>query len=151
MFLDLSKAFDRVWHEGLPFELKQLGISGILLKWLESYLAPRKQKVILDGCCSDVSYVEAGVPQGSILGPLLFLVYVNDLVTDLECYPHLFADDTTLLDIFTNPLTSSRKINRDVKRIYKWGRLWRVKFNLTRLHKSRSSRSELEFDLSNFV
>ena len=129
VFLDISKAFDRVWHEGLLFKLKQLGISGTLLKWLESYLALRKQRVILDGCCSDVSYVEAGVPQGSILGPLLFLVYVNDLVTDLECDPHLFADDTSLLDIFTNPLTSSLKINRDLERIYKWGRLWRVKFN----------------------
>ena len=74
-------------------------------------------------------FVEAGVPQGSILGPLLFLVYVNDLVTDLECDPHLLADDTSFLDIFTNPLTSSLKINRDLKRIYKWGRLWRVKFN----------------------
>ena len=129
VFLDISKAFDKVWHEGLLFKLKQLGISGTLLKWLESYLALRKQRVILDGCCSDVSYVEAGVPQGSILGPLLFLVYVNDLVTDLECDPHLFADDTSLLDIFTNPLTSSLKINRDLERIYKWGRLWRVKFN----------------------
>ena len=129
VFLDISKALDRVWHEGLLFKLKQLGISGTLLKWLESYLALRKQRVILDGCCSDVSYVEAGVSQGSILGPLLFLVYVNDLVTDLECDPHLFADDTSLLDIFTNPLTSSLKINRDLKRIYKWGRLWRVKFN----------------------
>ena len=65
---------DRVWHEGLLFKLKQLGISGTLLKWLESYVALRKQRVILDGCCSDVSYVEAGVPQGCILGPLLFLV-----------------------------------------------------------------------------
>ena len=129
VFLDISKAFDRVWHGGLLFKLKQLGISGTLLKWLESYLALRKQRVILDGCCSDVSYVEAGVPQGSILGPLLFLVYVNDLVTDLECDPHLFADDTSLLDIFTNPLTSSLKINRDLERIYKWGRLWRVNFN----------------------
>ena len=129
VFLDISKAFDRVCHEGLLFKLKQLGISGTLLKWLESYLTLRKQRVILDGCRSDVSYVEAGVPQGSILGPLLFLVYVNDLVTDLECDPHLFADDTSLLDIFTNPLTSSLKINRDLERIYKWGRLWRVKFN----------------------
>ena len=123
VFLDISKAFDRVWHEGLLFKLKQLGISGILLKWLESYLALRKQRVILDGCCSDISYVEAGVPQGSLLGPLLFLVYVNDLLTDLECDPHLFADDTSLLDIFTNPLTSSLKINRDLKKIYKWGRI----------------------------
>ena len=90
VFLDISKAFDRVWHEGLLFKLKQLGISGILIKWLESYLALRKQRVILDSCCSDVSYVEAGF-------------YVNDLVTELECDPHLFADDTSLLDILPTP------------------------------------------------
>ena len=90
VFLDISKAFDRVWHEGLLFKLKQFGISGILIKWLESYLALRKQRVILDGCCSDVSYVEAGI-------------YVNDLVIELECDPHLFADDTSLLDILPTP------------------------------------------------
>ena len=131
VFLDISKAFDMVWHEGLLFKLKQLGIS--LLKWLKNYLAHRKQRVILDGDCSDVSDVEAGIPQGSILVPLLFLVCINNLVTDLECDPHLFPDDTSLLDIFTNPLTSSLKIIRDNERIYKWGRLWRVKFDPTKI------------------
>ena len=83
---------------------------------------PQKTKGYIRRCCSDVRY---GVPQGSILDPLLFLVYVNDLVTDLECDPHLFADDTS---IFTNPLTSSLTINRDIQRIYKWGTPVRVKF-----------------------
>ena len=80
VFLDISKAFHRVWHEGLLFKLRQLGVSGLLLNWLESYLVNRNQMVVLDGLCSEVSDVEAGVSQGSTLGPLLFLVYVNDLV-----------------------------------------------------------------------
>ena len=86
---------------------------------------PQKTKGYIRRCCSDVRYVEAGVPQGSILDPLLFLVYINDLVTDMECDPHLFADGTS---IFTNPLTSSLTINRDIQRIYKWGTPVRVKF-----------------------
>ena len=71
--MDISKAFDRVWHEGLIFKLKSYGIEGKLLKWLESYLINRKQRVIIDGISSDWRELEAGVPQGSILGPLLFL------------------------------------------------------------------------------
>ena len=132
VYLDISKAFDRVWHDGLLFKLRQNGISGSLLNWFESYLCHRTQRVTLNGACSELSNVEAGVPQGSILGPLLFLVYINDLVTDLECDPHLFADDTSLLDIFTDHVASASKINRDLERIYRWGRIWRVKFNPTK-------------------
>ena len=79
VFLDISKAFDKVWHDGLIFKLKQNGVSGCLLKLLENYLQNRKQRVSLNGSLSEYSEIEAGVPQGSILGPLLFLVYINDL------------------------------------------------------------------------
>ena len=127
VFLFISKAFDRVGHDGLLFKLEQLGVSGLLLNWFESYLVNKKQRVVLNDLCSEVSDVEAGVPQGFILCPLLFLVYINDLVTDLKCDPHLFADDTSLLHIFTNPSTSALKINRDLGRILRWGRLRRVK------------------------
>ena len=80
----MSKAFDKVWHKGLIYKLKQNGINKQLLKWLTNYIYKRNQQVVLNGVTSAPEYIGAGVPQGSILGPLLFLVYVNDIYEGLE-------------------------------------------------------------------
>ena len=96
VFLDATKAFDRVWHRGLLFKLAQLGITDPLLGWFESYLSCHQQRVVLDGAASNWMDVKAGVPQGSILGPLLFLVYINDICNYIENDINLFADDTSL-------------------------------------------------------
>ena len=79
VFLDMSNAFDKVWHDGLLFKLKQNGISGQILNLLTSYLDKRKQRVLLNGCESHWAIVESGIPKGFVLGPLLFLIYINDL------------------------------------------------------------------------
>ena len=99
VFLDISKAFDKIWHSGLLFKLKKRGIRGNLLKLLESYLRNRSQRVTLNGSFSEFLLIISGVPQGSILGPLLFLIYLNDIVDDISCHISLFADDTSLLEI----------------------------------------------------
>ena len=103
IFCDISKASDRVWHKGLLFKFNSIGISGSLLQWFTDYLDNRKQRVIIPGVCSDWSLVKAGVPQGSILGPLLFLLYINDIVENINSSIRLFADDTSLYIIVDNP------------------------------------------------
>jgi len=127
--LDASSAFDRVWHKGLLFKLKQIGITGKLLLWIEDYLTNRKQRVVIGGKKSAWTAIKAGVPQGSILGPLLFLIYVNDIVNLIECEILLFADDTSLLEAVENPQLSMEKLNRDLQRLCEWATQWLVTFN----------------------
>ena len=102
VFLDISRAFDKVWHEGLLFKLKLNSISGNLLDVITNFLYQRKQRVVLNGQHSSWTNVQAGVPQGSILGPLFFLIYINDLSDGLNSNPKLFADDTSLFSVVQN-------------------------------------------------
>ena len=96
VFLDISKAFDKVWHDGLIFKLKQNVVSGSLLMFFQNYLNKRKQSVVLNGSYSSYSTFESGVPRGSVLGPLLFLIYINDLEGNIKSNIKFFADDTML-------------------------------------------------------
>ena len=117
IFLDISKAFDKVWHEGLIFKLKQNGVSGNLLKLFINYLSNRKQRVVLNGMSTDFSPVDSGVPQGSVLGPLLFLIYINDLEKDIKSNVTFFADDTMLVSIVKDPIISPNELNHDLEKI----------------------------------
>ena len=94
VYFDISKAFDRVWHRGLLLKLEAIGIRGNLLNWFKDYLTDRSQCVVIKGEQSCYKSVLAGVPQGSVLGPTLFLVYINDIVNNLESLVKMFADDT---------------------------------------------------------
>ena len=99
VFLDISKAFDKEWHKGLIFKLSQNGISGNLLGILSDFLSDRKQRLVLNGQKLVWENVNAGVPQGSILGPLVFLIYKNDLPGDLSSNAKLFVDDLSLFNM----------------------------------------------------
>ena len=104
VFCDISKAFDRVWHRGLLYKLSGIGCSDKILSWFSSYLSGRKQRVVYNGQASDWTSVQAGVPQGSILGHILFLLYINDIVNDIGCPIRLFADDTSLYIVVDSPI-----------------------------------------------
>ena len=139
-FCDISKAFDRVWHKGLIYKLKRAGINGLLLDWLSDYLTNRKQRVVIPGGRSDWQFIRAGVPQGSILGPLLFLLYINDIVTDIQSCVRLFADDTSLYIIVDNPISAAEMINTDLETIHRWAEKWLVKFNPSKVESLLVSR-----------
>ena len=124
MYLDIScsvfcvsKAFDRVWHDGLIYKLKRCGVSGSLLSLVESFLKDKKQRTVLNGQNSSWRDSSAGVPQGSILGPLFFLVYINDLTEYLRCNVKLFADDTSLFTVVQDSNSAASDMNHDLELI----------------------------------
>ena len=96
VFLDISKAFDKVWCSGLLFKLQAYGVEGHLLALLKDYLHNRKERVVLNGQMSDSRKLNSGVPQGSVLGPLLSLIFINDLPDGITSLYKIFADDTSL-------------------------------------------------------
>ena len=129
VFCDVSKAFDGVWHRGLLHKLAGISCSEFIIKRFSSYLSDRRQRVMLNGQTSDWASVLAGVPQGSILGPLSFLIYINDLVSNIGCSIRLFADDTSLYIVVECPNTAANLLNSDLQTINKWADDWLVIFN----------------------
>ena len=132
LFLDVSSAFDKVWHKGLLAKLSQVGVHDMFYEIISSYLNNRKQIVVVDGQKSDVLDIRAGVPQGSRLGPLLFLIYMNDITDDIESDILIFADDTSLFVSGTDPAETAEILNRDLQKISSWATRWKVKFNASK-------------------
>ena len=133
--LDISNTFDRVWHAGLLHKLKSYGISGQIFGLISSSLSNRRLRVVLDGKSSQEYPVNAGVPQRSILGPTLFLLYINDLPDDVICNIAIYADDTTLYskckqasDLWQQ-LELASGLESSLRDTVAWGRKWLVDFN----------------------
>jgi intein/homing endonuclease len=129
VFCDISKAFDRVWHKGLLFKLKQSVISGNLFNWFKNYLSGRSQRVVINGSNSDWLSINAGVPQWFILDPLLFIIFINDIVHGIDAQIKLFADDTSLYLVVDDPIETVETLNGDLDKINIWSEKWLVKFN----------------------
>ena len=129
VFLDISKVFYRVWHEGIIHKLKAMGIDGILLEWFRDYLRDRKQRVVLGSDSSEWAEIKAGVPQGSVLGPLLFLIYINDITAAVKSNIKIYADDTTIFVTVDDPQEAANLLNNDLNAIQKWADQWLVTFS----------------------
>ena len=135
IFLDFSKAFDTVDHAILLKKMSHYGIRGNALKWFESYLSNRKQYVTYNGISSVTKTVKCGVPQGSILGPLLFLIYINDLCSVCKhTFPILFADDTNLFSSGKEIKTLETNINNELSHISIWLKVNKLSLNIKKTH-----------------
>ena len=121
IFVDMQKAFDTDGHNILMHKLKHYGIRGVAYSWFESYLKGRKQYVSINGFNSKDFPFSHGVPQGSVLGPLLFLIYINDLHTPIKFFKvHHFADDTNLLHTSKSIKILNKFVNLDLKNLSNW-------------------------------
>lgn len=134
IYLDFSKAFDRVPHHLLLHKLKMYGFHGTLLKWFRSYLDHRKQRVVIGGQDSDWTEVTSGVPQGSILGPLLFLLYINDMPKCvLSSQVALFADDSKCYKTIRD-ISDCISLQDDLNQLHSWSVKWGMLFNVNKCH-----------------
>jgi len=131
VFLDLTKAFDKVWHKGLLHKLRKVGIHGQVYQLLSSYLESRQQFVTINGQTSETRGLTSGVPQGSVLGPLLFLIYINDINENVSNPSFLFADDTSVFGSIQNSdaTLAIANLNQDLNEIHKWSKKWLVEIN----------------------
>ena len=118
-----------VWHKGLIYKIKSVGISGPLLKLIESFLSNRYQRVLLNGQSSTWLTIIAGVPQDSILGPLFFFIYINNYSKTLSSITKLFADDTSILSVVHDVDLSAKQLNDDLNKISEWLFQWIMVFN----------------------
>jgi len=134
IYLDYRKAFDNVPHKRLIKKLKTYGITGCLRKWIESFLTSRKMKVGIRGTFSEeieVMSAISGVPQGSVLGPLLLLLFVNDLPRWIVNSMNMFADDTKLWCIIENE-SDSKSLQKDLDSLANWSQKWMLEFNFSK-------------------
>ena len=129
IYLDFQKAFDKVPHKRLLDKLKIYGISGNTQRWIENWLTERKQRVVINGKESDWMNVTSGVPQGSVLGPVLFLIYIDDIDEGLCCKISKFADDTKIGNRADTP-EYRQMIQRDLDKLFNWGQTWQMDFNI---------------------
>jgi hypothetical protein len=126
--LDFSKAFDKVPHNRLSHKLHHYGIRGALLRWIRNFLTNREQCVVIDGSKSQPSDVISGVPQGTVLGPLMFLLYINDLPNSLDSECRLFADDCLVYKVIKTPADIDI-LQKDFMKLEQWQNKWLMSFN----------------------
>ena len=131
LYLDFQKAFDKVPHRRLMSKVRALGIRGKVADWIENWLSNRKQRVVINGKASEWVDVTSGVPQGSVLGPLLFIIYINDIDIGLVSKVAKFADDCKL-GIDAVDENAIRQLREDLKKLGEWSETWQMPFNIAK-------------------
>ena len=127
--LDFQKAFDKVPHGRLLLKVKAMGIGSLVANWIESWLSDRKQRVVINGKCSSWSEVSSGVPQASVLWPILFVIFINDIEDGICGHIFKFADDTKLFCKVGSDMNCT-KLRADLRHLYNWSEYWHMLFNL---------------------
>ena len=141
IFLDFAEAFDSVLHQRLLLKLDHIGVSGVLQRWIRAFLTDRQQQVVCNGCPSAWAKVTSGVPQGSLLGPLLFLVYINDISDNLASPAKLFADDCAIYRQVSSNTVDCITL-QDLSKLYTWTQKWQLALNLSKCKAIRISNKE---------
>jgi hypothetical protein len=152
IYLDFQKAFDKVPHKRLLAKLASFGIKERVYTWIENWLVGRKQRVVLNGSFSEWKSVTSGVPQGSVLGPLLFIMFVNDMDNSVLSHLLKFADDTKLFRCVTDP-DGADMLRDDLRSLYEWSEDWQMLFNIDKckvMHFGAKNKKE-KYSISNTV
>ena len=131
ILLDFAKAFDKVPHLRLLSKLTSYGITGNTQNWIKSFLSNRKQRVTVNGALSDITDVTSGVPQGSVLGPVLFLLYINDINGNIKSSIRLFADDSIIYRKISSK-TDHEILKTDLSQLQTWSDKWQMEFNVSK-------------------
>ena len=130
IFLDFARAFDSVPYQRLLIKLNHIGVRGQVLKCqIESFLTGRMQRVLVNGCFSSWTPVMSGVPQGSVLGPLLFIIYINDIMDEVSSTGELFADDCVIYREVSDR-RDAEELQRDLENILNWTKTWQLALNV---------------------
>ena len=138
LVLDFAKAFDTVAHERLLEKVENYGITNGLQNWIRSFLEGRTQRVVVDGKTSDAAAVKSGVPQGSVLGPLLFLIFINDLAEHTSTTVCLFADHCVMYRQIDN-VHDCKVLQEDFNQLHEWEERWQLKFKKAKCNIMRST------------
>ena len=141
IYLDLAKAFDKVSHTKLLLKLWGYGIRGDVFKWIQDFLKGRVQRVTVNGNYSNWNDVTSGVPQGSVLGPVLFVIFINDLPEATYSVAQMFADDTKLFNLIQN-VSDHQRLQHDIDKLVNWANTWKMSFNSSKckvLHIGRNN------------
>ena len=143
VYMDFSKAFDKVPHGRLVQKVKCHGIKCELARWVENWLGHRRQRVAVEGSFSDWRSVTSSVPQGSVLGPLLFVIYINDLEENVAGLISKFADDTKIAGVVVSD-EHCQRIQQDIDRLENWVEKWQMEFNPDKCEVMHFGRSNAE-------